>query len=87
MFTSKEDVEEKIEYPFGHDAAYIANRDPVPLVRQGEIYLWRWFVKRESAFLTEELAAVDFAFRKGFIKSVIREGTARPCTCQLEFAN
>jgi hypothetical protein len=70
MFWGQEDVEEKIEHPFRCDVAYITDRDTVPSVCGREIYLWRWLIEWKSAFLTEHLAAVHLAFRKGIICSV-----------------
>jgi hypothetical protein len=42
------------------------------LVLHREVRLRRWFIKRKSALLTEHLAAVHLAVRKGVIQGVRR---------------
>lgn len=72
IFGGKEDVEEKIKYSFRRNAAYVADRNTAFLVLHREVRLRRWFIKRKSALLTEHLAAVHLAVRKGVIQGVRR---------------
>jgi hypothetical protein len=67
MVRRKEDVEEKIEYSIWCDPPHITDRDTTSSVRHREILLRLWYIKRISAFLTEQLVEVDFACRQIFI--------------------
>lgn len=68
MLLRKKDVEEKIEHSFCCDPPYITNRNSVYLVWRRQIYERPRYIKRKSAFLTKQQAAVNFALRKGFIQ-------------------
>jgi hypothetical protein len=58
-------------FGFWRNTAYIADRNAAFLVHR-EVRLRRWFIRRKSALLTERLATVHLAVRKGVIQGVRR---------------